>query len=141
MFAPAGALALAFVLGGAGAQAKPCRDATGHFVACPAPAAAAPAAQRCRNAAGHFVKCPAPGATAATPNLAPARPTPPQARATRVSPPAAPARPAGAAGMNTSTVAPAAPGTVTARCRDGTVSHSQHRSGTCSRHGGVAAWM
>jgi len=26
----------------------------------------------------------------------------------------------------------------TARCRDGTYSFSQHRSGTCSRHGGVA---
>ncbi|WP_155847988.1 DUF3761 domain-containing protein, partial [Asticcacaulis benevestitus] len=28
-----------------------------------------------------------------------------------------------------------------ARCRDGTCSFSQHRSGTCSRHGGVAEWM
>jgi hypothetical protein len=29
----------------------------------------------------------------------------------------------------------------TARCRDGTYSFSQHRSGTCSHHGGVAAWL
>ncbi len=29
----------------------------------------------------------------------------------------------------------------TARCRDGTYSFSRHRSGTCSRHGGVAAWL
>lgn len=29
----------------------------------------------------------------------------------------------------------------TAQCRDGTFSYSQHRSGTCSHHGGVASWM
>jgi hypothetical protein len=34
-----------------------------------------------------------------------------------------------------------APGAVTARCKDGTLSHSLHRSGSCSGHGGVAAWM
>jgi hypothetical protein len=28
----------------------------------------------------------------------------------------------------------------TASCRDGTVSFSQHHQGTCSHHGGVAAW-
>jgi hypothetical protein len=28
----------------------------------------------------------------------------------------------------------------TAVCRDGTYSYSQHRSGTCSHHGGVARW-
>jgi hypothetical protein len=28
----------------------------------------------------------------------------------------------------------------TAQCRDGTPSYSQHRSGTCSHHGGVAVW-
>jgi len=28
-----------------------------------------------------------------------------------------------------------------ARCRDGTCSFSRHRSGTCSRHGGVAEWL
>jgi hypothetical protein len=28
----------------------------------------------------------------------------------------------------------------TARCRDGTYSHSRHHSGTCSHHGGVAEW-
>jgi len=35
---------------------------------------------------------------------------------------------------------PAPPG-ATARCRDGTYSFSQHRSGTCSHHGGVAVWL
>jgi hypothetical protein len=29
----------------------------------------------------------------------------------------------------------------TARCRDGTYSFSRHRSGTCSGHHGVAAWL
>ncbi|KAB0656475.1 DUF3761 domain-containing protein [Burkholderia diffusa] len=28
-----------------------------------------------------------------------------------------------------------------ARCRDGTYSFSRHRRGTCSEHGGVAAWL
>jgi Protein of unknown function (DUF3761) len=32
------------------------------------------------------------------------------------------------------------PDGATARCQDGTWSFSRHRSGTCSRHGGVAAW-
>src|SRR4051812_27623885 len=35
----------------------------------------------------------------------------------------------------------AAPPGATARCNDGTYSHSRHRSGTCSHHGGVAAWL
>jgi Protein of unknown function (DUF3761) len=29
----------------------------------------------------------------------------------------------------------------TAQCRDGSYSYSQHRSGTCSHHGGVARWI
>jgi len=34
-----------------------------------------------------------------------------------------------------------APPGATARCRDGTYSYSQHHSGTCSHHGGVAQWL
>ncbi|TSD65650.1 G5 domain-containing protein [Aeromicrobium piscarium] len=34
-----------------------------------------------------------------------------------------------------------APAGATARCQDGTYSHSQSRRGTCSGHGGVAAWL
>ena len=34
-----------------------------------------------------------------------------------------------------------APPDATAQCRDGTFSFSQHRSGTCSHHGGVARWL
>ena len=29
----------------------------------------------------------------------------------------------------------------TAKCKDGTYSKSQHHSGTCSSHGGVAEWL
>lgn len=29
----------------------------------------------------------------------------------------------------------------TAQCRDGSYSYSQHHSGTCSHHGGVATWL
>jgi hypothetical protein len=35
----------------------------------------------------------------------------------------------------------AAPPGATARCNDGTYSYSQHHSGTCSHHGGVAQWL
>jgi len=37
--------------------------------------------------------------------------------------------------------APSVPAGASARCRDGTYSFSQHRSGTCSHHGGVADWL
>jgi hypothetical protein len=37
--------------------------------------------------------------------------------------------------------APSAPAGATAHCKDGTWSFSQHRSGTCSGHGGVADWL
>jgi hypothetical protein len=33
------------------------------------------------------------------------------------------------------------PAGATALCKDGTYSHSTHRSGTCSRHHGVAQWL
>jgi hypothetical protein len=37
--------------------------------------------------------------------------------------------------------APATPAGATARCRDGAWSFSEHHRGTCSHHGGVAAWL
>ncbi|MDJ0004794.1 DUF3761 domain-containing protein [Rhodococcus fascians] len=37
--------------------------------------------------------------------------------------------------------APSAPTGASARCEDGTYSFSQSRRGTCSKHGGVAAWL
>lgn len=33
------------------------------------------------------------------------------------------------------------PAGATAQCNDGTYSYSQHRSGTCSHHGGVKRWL
>jgi Protein of unknown function (DUF3761) len=33
------------------------------------------------------------------------------------------------------------PAGATAQCADGTYSFSQHHSGTCSHHGGVATWL
>jgi hypothetical protein len=39
------------------------------------------------------------------------------------------------------THAPAPPPGATAECWDGTYSFSQHRSGTCSHHGGVKRWL
>ncbi len=35
----------------------------------------------------------------------------------------------------------AAPAGATAQCSDGSYSHSEHPSGTCSGHGGVARWL
>lgn len=35
----------------------------------------------------------------------------------------------------------AIPAGASAQCRDGTYSFSRHRSGTCSRHGGVGQWL
>jgi hypothetical protein len=32
-------------------------------------------------------------------------------------------------------------GQPTARCKDGTTSYSQHHTGACSHHGGVAQWL
>jgi hypothetical protein len=39
------------------------------------------------------------------------------------------------------TQAAAPPAGATAECNDGTYSFSQHRSGTCSHHGGVKRWL
>jgi hypothetical protein len=48
----------------------------------------------------------------------------------------------GAAGVVAASGADAAPPPgATARCSDGTYSFSQHHSGTCSHHGGVAVWL
>jgi hypothetical protein len=140
------ACAALFVLGignPAHAQAQRCRDAQGHFAKCPAPApkpapapTRAPAAQataannnaaRCRDAQGHFAKC----GTVAAPAPQPRATAAPQPRMTTA------ARPSTATGQNTH---PGGPNGATAKCRDNTYSSSAHRSGTCSRHGGVAQW-
>jgi len=77
---------------------------------------------------------------------------PPAPPASTIAPPAPPPDGGGSCGadsyLNSSGVcvpdpvaAPAAPPRATAHCRDGTYSFSQHRSGTCSGHGGVAAFL
>ena len=59
-------LRIAFALAAVAMVATPsmaanrCRDAKGHFIACPKPKPAATG--KCRNAKGHFVKCGTPGA-------------------------------------------------------------------------------
>ncbi len=45
------------------------------------------------------------------------------------------------AGLLAAGAAPALAAEPSARCGDGTVSYSATRSGTCSRHGGVAEWL
>ena len=44
-------------------------------------------------------------------------------------------------GVLTTPAGGGAPPGATALCRDGSYSFSQHRSGTCSHHGGVATWL
>jgi large subunit ribosomal protein L22e/Meckel syndrome type 1 protein len=53
---------------------------------------------------------------------------------------AGPAKPPSPMATTKAPVAPQA-GKPTAQCKDGSYSMSQHRSGTCSRHGGVANWL
>ncbi|WP_347813179.1 DUF3761 domain-containing protein [Curtobacterium flaccumfaciens] len=80
--------------------------------------------------------------------------TPPTAQVTSVgtyvAPPPPPAQPACTNGSYVNSAgnticrpqaAESAPSGATAKCGDGTYSFSQSRSGTCSRHGGVAAWL
>ena len=69
----------------------------------------------CHDAKGHFTKCP----PAATPTTV--------THTTVVH------------RVTHATVATPA-GKPTAKCKDGTMSYSKHRSGTCSGHGGVASW-
>src|SRR5438093_10753380 len=45
------------------------------------------------------------------------------------------------AGLPAVALGASAPPGATAQCRDGTYSFSQHHSGTCSHHGGVARWL
>ena len=72
----------------------------------------------------------------------------PAAAAATPTAPATPAAPAAAApAAKSSKSAPTAtagntdPTGATAKCKDGTYSKSQHHSGTCSSHGGVAQWL
>jgi hypothetical protein len=71
----------------------------------------------------------APAPSAAMSPAAPAATT-----AAKSTPAASKSAPVAAAGNSDPTGA-------TAKCKDGTYSKSQHHSGTCSHHGGVAEWL
>ena len=127
-----------------------CKNATATPAATPAtpaaaahaaPAAKAPAARNydCSKA-GNANKAVCKGTGAAAPAPAPAPvpasvPTRPTAPSASVAPHAPATRSATPATTNA-----AGPNGATAMCGDGTYSHSAHRSGTCSRHGGVKTW-
>jgi hypothetical protein len=67
--------------------------------------------------------------------------TPAAAPAPTAAPAAAPAAAPPAAAAPKATGGNTDPTGATAKCKDGTYSKSQHRSGTCSSHGGVAEWL
>jgi len=79
---------------------------------------------KCRDAKGHFIKCPPAAAHAATVTHTSVlhRLTTHTTTATHAPPAATPA------------------GKPMAKCKDGSMSYSKTRSGTCSHHGGVASW-
>ena|SRR5690349_7457639 len=76
------------------------------------------------------------GEAAATPPAA----TPPPAAAPHSSRATVPTS-AGAAKSADEKEAGNSPTGATAKCKDGTYSHSAHHQGACSHHGGVAEWM
>jgi hypothetical protein len=140
-----------------------CKDTTtGKYVKCPAGmttssaavttrqttstmAAATPkpaTGQRCRNALGAYVKCGATNAPGLGRTIGSAPATAAGAASRTVGSAAATAT------APTRAYVGSAPGTflgapagATARCKDGTYSMSKTHSGTCSRHGGVSAWL
>ena len=60
-----------------------------------------------------------------------------ECRAAASTSPAAAAKPVASARPAAAPAASAGPQGATAKCKDGTYSHSAHHSGSCSRHGGV----
>jgi hypothetical protein len=83
-------------------------------------------------------------ASSAATSSAPAAPTP--AATAAPTPPAAAAAPTKPAGSSTASAGNGVsenndPTGAMAKCKDGLYSHSKHRTGTCSRHGGVAQWL
>jgi large subunit ribosomal protein L22e/Meckel syndrome type 1 protein len=137
--APAAAAARRYDCSKAGNAAKaPCRGATPPPVvakAAPTAPIAAPATRHydCSKVANaNKVAC---KGTVAAVAPAPAPHSAPVAVPAARPAPIAPAARAPVAGQNTN---PAGPNGATAKCRDGTMSFSAHRSGTCSRHRGVA---
>jgi hypothetical protein len=85
----------------------------------------APKSKPATDAAAAPAAAPAPAAAAAT---APSAPVQPKSSTAPISAP-------------TATAGNTDPAGATAKCKDGTYSKSQHHSGTCSKHGGVAEWL
>jgi hypothetical protein len=99
-----------------------------------APAAAAPATAPAATK-------PAAAATAAAPAAAaPAAATAAAAKPAAAKPAAAKAAAPAATASTGTSVNNDATG-ATAKCKDGSYSHSKTHSGTCSKHGGVATWL
>jgi Protein of unknown function (DUF3761) len=81
-------------------------------------------------------------ATVAAPAAAPAPAPAAPAGAMTAAKPAAAAKSATASkSAPTAAASNTDPTGATAKCKDGTYSKSQHHSGTCSSHGGVAEWL
>jgi len=106
--------------------------------AVPAPAPAAPAA-KATPAARHYDCSKAGNANKAVCKSAAAAPAPTAAPAPAPAAPRA-TRPASVRPAVPASVSATGPNGATAQCNDGTYSHSAHRSGTCSHHGGVKTW-
>lgn len=108
-----------------------CKGAAAVAPAKAAPATTAGARHYDCSKAGNANKAACKGTAVAPPSAA-QRPAPAPRAA-----PASPATHAAAIGQNTN---PGGPDGATAKCKDGIYSKSAHRSGTCSRHGGVVQW-
>ncbi|EOD67853.1 DUF3761 domain-containing protein [Amycolatopsis vancoresmycina] len=142
-------LAAGVLVAGCGAGAVPPKDAGNLGVLAPAsPTYSAPAYPA-------PTETPTPASVPATSSAAPVvtttpaapKTTAPKSKAPRTTTPAAPA-PTGCAAdyyRNSDGNCVHRPGDnpsgATAVCKDGTYSYSQHRSGTCSGHGGVRSWL
>jgi hypothetical protein len=110
-----------------------------------------------RGACAHHggIKKDAAPAAAATPAAPAAAPAAAAAAPAAAAPAAAPAKPAAAPAAAKPAAATAAPSAssgsthsvngdatgASAKCKDGSYSHSKTHKGTCSRHGGVAEWL
>lgn len=90
---------------------------------------------------GGVQKTPKTPATAATVNPAAAVSAAPAAPAAAAAPSHAAAAASASKTAPTATASNTDPTGATAKCKDGTYSKSQHHSGTCSSHGGVAEWL
>jgi hypothetical protein len=80
-------------------------------------------------------------AAAATTASAPAAAATAAPAATTAAAPAAAKSSTASKSAPTATASNTDPTGATAKCKDGTYSKSQHHSGTCSSHGGVAEWL